>query len=76
MVTNPSFHLQKAITSPFQLIQKLICQTQTQTKKFFYSTFKIHNDFKNRHKQIIKTFWVRETSVKINTIIAGTDATL
>ncbi len=51
-------------------------QTQTQTQKFFYSTLKIHNDFKNRHMQNIKTFWIRETSVKTNKIIAGTDATL
>ncbi len=51
-------------------------QTQTKTQKFMYSTLKIQNDFKNRRMQIIKAFWVRETSVKINKIIAGTDATL
>ncbi len=27
----------------------LKAQTQTQTQKFFYSTLKIHNDFKNKH---------------------------
>ncbi len=50
-------------------------ETQTQTQKLFYSTLIIHNDFKNRHMWIITTFWGRETYVKINKIIAGTDAT-
>ncbi len=44
----------------------MICQTETQTQsqKFFYSTLKIHIDFKNRHMQIMKTFWVRVISVR------------
>ncbi len=50
--------------------------TQTQTQKFFYSTLKIHNDLKKQTHVNLKNILVRETSVKINKIIAGKDATL
>ncbi len=51
-------------------------QTQTQTQKVFNSILKLQNDLKNKTHVNHKTFWVRETSVKTNKTIIGTNATL